>query len=252
MSEGVAPYLALVTSEHASQPNFTAVLTAFLQPFADGQARLQSLPGLYDVDVAAGTQLDAVGMWVNRSRLLAEPLTGIYFSFDTLGVGFDQGIWFGPYSPTSGLVPLEDTTYRALIKAVIVANQWDGSIPGAYAVMNAFFAAADAPFNSVLIQDNGDMTMAVAVMGPAPNPTLQALIQAGALDVRPAGVGIANYYGNPFYPMPFFGFDVQNTAIRGFDQGCWAVALPFTPSSGLGAFAFGFDNFFSIALMSGT
>jgi hypothetical protein len=188
MSGDVSPYTSLITSEHASAPNFVATVAASCQPFADLLAVLQSIPSLYDLDNAVGAQLDTVGLWVGVSRNLAEPLTGVYFSFDTAGVGFDQGVWFGPGDSTTTLFALPDDIYRTLLRAKIAANQWDGSIPDAYAIWDIMLQPIGL---DIQITDNGDMTMTQTLVG-TPDVVTQAIFNQGLLDLKPAGVSVTN------------------------------------------------------------
>ena len=116
MTADVTQYLALVSSEHSDKPNFNAMLAASVQPSADLAALYTTIPQLYDVDLAVGTQLDTIGQWVGITRALTTPLSGVYFAFDTANVGFDQGVWQGPYDPTTGLTSLPDDMYRLVLK----------------------------------------------------------------------------------------------------------------------------------------
>ena len=219
MSADITPYLSLITSEHASAPNFVASVGVSVQPFADILTVLNSFPNLYDLDNAEGQQLDVVGQWIGVSRYVSTPIAGVYFSFDTLNIGFDQGLILGPGDPVSGLTALPDDIYILLIKAKIIANHWDGTIPGAYAAWNDLFQPEGY---QIVIQDNGDMTMTMGLVTSAINPTFAALFTGGYLDLRPAGVLIDGYVF-PSGPGPFFGFDVENSVIAGFDVGYLAV-----------------------------
>lgn len=213
-------YTDLITSEHQDKPNFAAVLAAILRPVADIVDTIGSLPATFDIDEAQGNQLDIIGLWVGVSRQLNEPLAGVYFSFDTIGLGFDEGVWQGQFDPTSGLVSLPDDAYRALLYATIGANQWDGSIPGAYAVWQQLFGSSER----VLIQDFGDMSMLMALMDKSPNATINALFTTGVIRLKPAGVQLM--LAQPSVAAaPLFGFDIQNAAISGWDSGCWPTIL---------------------------
>ena len=217
----VTTYLNLVTSEHRNKPNFIAFLTAVLQPLVDTQAVLLTMSGLYDLDVAVGQQLDVVGQWVGASRNLSVPLIGVYFAFDMANIGFDQGTWYGPFDPTSGLVSLPDDAFRTLIRATIAANHWDGTINGAYAAWNILFAGTGI---GILIQDLGDMHMLFALTGPVPDAVTLALLEGGYLSLVPAGVQVDNYYSPSVPDTPYFGFDAQNSNVAGFDTGAWGLA----------------------------
>lgn len=132
-------YTALITSEHRDKPRFMAVVGALVQPLVDQMNVLQSMPGKFDLDNAVGVQLDDVGLWVGVSRKIRTPLTGIYFSFDIDGLGFDQGTWKGPFDPDTGLTVLDDDTYRLVIRAKIGANRWDGTLESSAAILNSIF-----------------------------------------------------------------------------------------------------------------
>lgn len=226
MSGSVAPYTALVTSEHNQKPRFLAALTALVQPFADDLAALQSMPALYNLDTAVGEQLDVVGQWIGPTRYLEETLTGVYFSFDTPSLGFDQGVWNGTGGST-GLVALPDYTYRLLLYATVAANHWDGTVPGAERLLNAFWN----PLGYYeYIVDGLDMTMTFLLIGPPLSALDLALFYGGFFDVRPAGVGVANHIfipgsgGVPTHPI--FGFDLSTPFIAGFDIGYWDGLSP--------------------------
>jgi len=224
MSADVSAYTGLITSEHQT-PNFIAVITALVQGHADNQALLAELASYFDLDAAVGVQLDTVGLWVGVSRYLTVPLTGVYFAWNTDGVGWKQGTWHFPFEPTTQLDTLPDDAYRLLIKAKIAANNWDGTVPSAYDIWNLLFAGSGT---SILIQDNQDMTMEYALLGPLPNAVTLALLENGYLDVKPAGVAI-NYYWTPALPdTPYFGWGVENDSISGWTVGAWGNVTPAT------------------------
>jgi len=225
MSGSLDDYLSLITSEHSDKPKFIATVTATIQPLVDAFAALTAVPPLFDIDTASGAQLDVVGQWVGRSRYLSQPLTGVYFSFETAGVGFDQGTWLGPNDPTTGMVALPDEPYRTLLKAVIAANDWDGTIPQAYEVWSTVF---DGTGISILIQDGNDMTMLFALFGGIPDAVTLALLTGGYIVLRPAGVQISAYMAPSVADTPYFGFDYENNTVAGFDYGAWGTILPAT------------------------
>lgn len=216
----VSPWLNLITSEHNQQPNFMTMLANVFQPFADNIALMNSLPSLYDLDNAVGAQLDAVGLWVNETRDISVPLTNVYFSFDVAGLGFDQGTWYDTFNPVTGLVILSDDAFRTLIRAAIANNQWDGTIPGAYGVWNILFAEQDT---GILIQDLQNMHMLFALTGMIPDAVTIALFTQGYLGLVPAGVTVDAYFVPSVPDVPYFGFDIENSAISGFDAGAWGV-----------------------------
>ena len=215
-------YLGLVTSEHSDKPRFVEMITTSAKGFVSDQEVSSRTSTLYDLDSAIGRQLDVVGEWVGRSRDLKIPLQGVYFSLDTEGVGFDEGTWKGRFDPDSGLVSLPDDSYRTLLKATIAANYWNGTIPQAYEIWEVLF---EEDGYEILIQDYGDMTMLIALVGPTPDAVTLALFKGGYLSLNPAGVQII-YYVVPSVPdTPIFGFDADGEYVKGFDQGCWAQPI---------------------------
>lgn len=252
MSGDISPYLSLITSEHADKPNFVAWLSAQLQAFADGTAIYGQFTSSYDLDTAVGSQLDVVGQWVGRTRYVAVPLS-VYFSLDTPGLGLDEGIWYESFNPLTGLVALPDEQYRIYLKAMVVANQWDGSIPNAYLAWSTLFSATQSTLllgdgkyllladgaklllnnyaSQIFIQDYDDMSMIIGIFGTAPNAVTLALLTGGYIDLRPEGVRIRGYATPTVNNQPLFGLDVPNElsrALAGLDLGNWALITPPT------------------------
>ena len=181
----VQDYLDLVTSEHQDQPNYIAFLSIFLQGQVDLMNLYATFPVLFDVDYAVGAQLDAVGARVGESRNVEVPLTGVYFAWDTVGVGWNQGVWQGQFDPDEGIVRLSDDAYRQLIKATIAANHWDGTVPSAYEVWEIAFGAGN-----VEMKDNQNMTIDTKWIGPNPDAVTVALLEGGNFLLQPAGVAV--------------------------------------------------------------
>lgn len=221
LQASVNDYLGLVTSEHNKRPNFMAMIAAVVQGHVDNINLLKNFVNLFDIDQAVGQQLDFIGQWVGVSRNITIPLTGVYFAFDTTGVGFDQGTWFGPGSSSTGLTVLADSDYRILLKAKIAANHWDGTVPGAYAIWSIVFALEG--FN-ILIQDGQDMSMAFILLNTTVSAVALALLVNGYIALKPAGVHITGYW-QPSTSGPMFGFDATSSLIAGFDSGAWAKQL---------------------------
>lgn len=214
MSADISPYLGLVASEHQDQPNYNAFISVFLQGMADAAAIAASLTETFDLDTAVGVQLDRVGQWIGQTRILRIPITGAFFSWDIDTIGWDQGIWFVPGDESDSIVALPDEQFRALLKATALANRWDGSVSMAEECWGILFAGT--PFQ-VLIIDNMDMSMDLYLFGGVVDPVTQALFEGGYLNLKPVGVRV-NYHT---IGGPVFGLDMENDAIKGFDEGDW-------------------------------
>ena len=219
MTASTSTYLALIPSENASKPNFMAAVAALTQPFVDEQNQLIYASTAFNLDTAVGAQLDVVGQWVGISRLVATPISGIFFAFDTAGVGWDQGSWQGLYDPSTGVVSLPDDAYRVLIRAQIASNHWDGTMPSLVALMLTVFAGTGT---LVFAQDNQNMTITIGIAGTLPPAIDLALLKGGYIVPRPSGVGVS-YLTTSVGGSPLFGFDVSNSYVAGFDTGAWGV-----------------------------
>jgi len=182
----VQNYLDLMTSEHVGQEKYAAFLSIFLQGQVDLLNLYSTMPQLFDLDVAVGDQLDAVGVRVGISRLVTTPIVGKYFAWDTDFVGWDQGVWQAPTDPDTGIVRLSDEAYRTLIRAKIAANHWDGTVPGAYEVWAVAYGDG-----MLTMQDNQDMTTVVTWVGPPPDAVTIALM-SGEIMLKPAGVEVSS------------------------------------------------------------
>jgi hypothetical protein len=215
----IGNYLSLVTSQHRGKPKFEAVVTANNAPLLASQNLALVISEMFDVDNAVGAQLDIVGLWVGLSRSVAIPLTGVYFAWNTSGLGWGQGVWKNMFDPTTGLVNLPDSVYRNALKAKILENYWDGTIPGIYAIWAAMFppggpaldggvtdpsldgALTDSDLDGVVTEagadttgikvvDYGDMTMDVVFTGVPLDAATFSLFEAGVINIKPAGVSV--------------------------------------------------------------
>ena len=90
-------YLNLITSEHRVRPKYVAYVTALLKIAGDVEDLLLTMSTYFELDTAAGAQLD----------ILADRV----------------GVIRGEYS---------DDQLRTLIRAAILRNTWDGSSSQAY------------------------------------------------------------------------------------------------------------------------
>lgn len=215
-------YLDLITAFHRGKPKFSAMIRALVEPVVGQINFKQHLPLDFDIDEAVGVQLDAVGEWVGRSRFVGTPISGVFFTFDHPGRGFDQGVWFRPqYDTPAGVTRLDDDTYRTLLRAKIAANSWDGTLPAAKSALEIIFPSGET---TIIVTDNQDMTITFAVAGQIPSMLFIALLSDGYIPLKPEGVR-ANYVVTTV-DGPVFGFDVQNDLISGFDAGAWGA----TPS----------------------
>ncbi|GFM38010.1 DUF2612 domain-containing protein [Desulfovibrio psychrotolerans] len=215
----ISDYLALISSQHRHRPKFMAVMEAILAPLCGIDNVLQEMRCAFDLDSAVGVQLDKTGEWIGRSRRLSVPLTDVYFSWDADTVGWGQGVWKGPYDPASGMVSLPDDAYRNLLRAKVAANDWDGTIPGAYTIWGAAFAATGS---IILIQDNQDMSMVVGIAGVPPDAVMCQLLLQGYIPLKPQGVRVAYFAVTPSTDpdaAALFAWDCDSAGLAGWGTG---------------------------------
>jgi hypothetical protein len=257
-------YVGLITPWQSTKARFVATVRAGVQPYADAQAVIASLPGAFDLDDAIGAQLDATGQWIGPTRYVPLPIITGYFSLDVDGLGLDQGVLREAYSDATTIYALDDDVYRRLLYAVIAANHWDGTVPGAQAVFDTFFTD---PATHVFVQDNAqapypytyfsldiqgqgldegliystgteaatsqaaaDVSMTIGVSGKIPPPIYLGLLAQNALRIKPAGVE-TTYTVTTVDGAALFGLDVGNEFVAGLDIG----AIGASPSDLLAA-----------------
>ena len=221
----ISKYLSLVTPYHRGKPKFTATIEEALQPFAEAQAFLASIPREFDVDYAIGVQLDVVGEWVGAKRRLPIPLQDFWFRWNDTRRGWSAGVWQDATQDISqiGITYLGDDDYRSLIKAKIAANHWNGTVAGGQPALDAFFANSGT---LSFIQDRHDLTMAIGVSGELPKLQKVALLGGGYIKLKPAAVK-TYYWFTSVDTKPLFGFGMQNAYVSGWNIGAWGVTSDY-------------------------
>ncbi|GAB2938358.1 DUF2612 domain-containing protein [Hafnia psychrotolerans] len=226
----MSKYTDLITNYHSQKPLFVDHIDLITRPLADTAGSLSSFITDFDIDSAIGVQLDILGKWIGRTRVVSQPISGIYFSFDTDGLGFDQGVWQGPYDPDAGFTNLSDETYRIILKAKIAINHWNGTNETLPEILDTALTGSGLRMQIV---DNQDMTISILVFPETDisNVSLEliAAIRQGYLTVKAAGVWAGDIQ-TPSIETPstgnkFFGFDMDNDYIAGFDEGAWEMKL---------------------------
>lgn len=226
----MSKYTDLITNYHAGKPKFVAHVDLSTRPFTYISTALNGLLTAFDIDTAVGKQLDILGEWIGRSRIVSQPISGIYFSFDTDGLGWDQGVWQGPYDPDAGFTSLSDDVYRVILKAKIAINNWNGQNDTLPPILDTALAGSGLKMQIV---DNQDMTISIWVFPEVDiskvSLELIAAIRQGYLTVKAAGVWAGDIQTpsvlTPSVGNQFFGFDMDNDYIAGFDTGAWEKTL---------------------------
>lgn len=188
-------YTTLITSEHADKPNFIATVNLVANGIGDLTSVIQSIPALYDLDAAVGSQEDTVGLWVGQPRVVPNVLTLQYFGFSENGGAADGTQQpFGelgdasvgaPFYELGGAIGtttlLNDTQYRTILRAAIIRNQYDGSLAQLEAALLDIFGVA-CP-----VIDPGVRSV-VTIVPQAQSQVIQALVSNYDILPRPAAV----------------------------------------------------------------
>lgn len=186
-------YLSLITSEHSVRPKFMKTVSALLQPLQDIFKIAAEIPPAYSIDAAVGKQLDIIGARVGALRTVATE---------------------------GGAYVLSDSDFRIYIKSKVAQNAWTGGIDDLQDMWLDVFGT------EIGIVDNQDMSIDVYIVG-AVSAGLSALIKAGLIIPKPAGVKINIYY---FSDGKLFGYGMNNELVTGYG-GYWrytAQAPAFT------------------------
>lgn len=223
MINTVETYTDRITSQFQNNPKYMATVAFDVAFYVHMQELFDSMErsgGIFDLSTPpVGDQLDIIGKWVGVSRTIAEPITGVYFSWDdTAGDGWDSGVW-QPNNEPANLVTLPDDVYLTVIRAKIAANSWDGTTEGAYKVWNVLF-----PLLKLLIIDLQNMSYIVALVGAPIDALTQALLTQGYLPLKPEGIRIADYIVS-VDSNPLFSWDVSTSSMAGWDVGSWGKEL---------------------------
>lgn len=179
-------YQALLTSEWQGSEKFITWLNAVISPLFDLILFLVSVDPSFDLSMASGGRLDILGSIVGVSRVV-------------------------PFIPSNGVSPiLDDNTFRILINATIIRNQFSGQNDGTLQTLwsNLF------PGGTIIIDDQQNMTATVIAAGNFTS-IITDLINNGFIVPRPEGV----QYTFTLPTLPIFAVDQNNTVAAGVDLG---------------------------------
>lgn len=258
----MSKYTDRISNYHAGKSKFFAHVDLSTRPLIDISQTMTGMISAFDIDTAVGKQLDILGEWIGRKRRVSTPISGVYFSWDTEKLGWDQGVWQGPFDPDDGFLDLSDEVYRLVLKVKIAINHWNGQNDTLPDILDSALAGSGL---RIAIVDNQDMSISIWILpdysivlnetdrlifdsavnkgpfvvipeGYVPsrydlnpidqvNSELWWAIQNGYLTVKAAGVKVKEMQMPSEGGYTFFGFDVDNEYISGFDSGAWGVDI---------------------------
>lgn len=210
-------YTDLIAGYHVGKERYTSWVFTLTEPLRIARERLAALREDFDVDTAIGAQLDAVGVRVGVSRNLPMTLTDVYFALDNVdGVGLDLGVWKGQYDPVDGTTTLGDETYRAVIKAKIAQNHWDGTRGSLPDFLGEVLGQFGQPAKVLDLEDLDTMHVVLHLTKDTTPPIVWELFSRRIIDVTAAGVSL-DVVDN----LPWFALDYETASLGGFDHGNW-------------------------------
>lgn len=189
MADNNLAYLKLITSEYANKPLYNSYVKAFLDMLSPLVDNYDAFDSLFNLDTAAGEQLDTLGSLVGISRKL-------------------------PISNSNIDPILNDDTYRKVILSKIMANHWNGSIEGLEGILQKVF-----PDLSYSIVDNQDMSYNVVIIDPDYDEQVVELLFEGYILPKPSGIKV-NY---TIVDKALFGFDADTNVVKGWDLAEWSA-----------------------------
>lgn len=187
--DGITPYLQLFTSQYQNSPKLMSMAESLIA-MADSAVNVSTSIAIdFELNNAVGDQIDILGDILGVSRIL-------------------------PFQPTdpNDSATLTDALYKILLRATIALNHWDGKIASIYPLWRELF-----PDGEVIIKDELDMSFTVTLAGSF-SSLIVDMITHDLIIPRPEGVMINFVFGE----LPFFGFDLDDDYISGFDKGKWA------------------------------
>ena len=210
-------YTDLIAGYHVGKDRYTAWVFTLTEPLRIARERLAALREDFDVDTAIGAQLDAVGVRVGVSRILPMTLTDVYFALDDVdGIGLDLGVWKGVYDPVDGTTTLGDETYRAVIKAKIAQNHWDGTRGSLPHFLGEVLGQFGQPAKVLDLEDLDTMHVVLHLTKDTTPPIVWELFSRRIIDVTAAGVSVDRVDNNQW-----FGFDYETASVKGLDESEW-------------------------------
>ena len=151
-------YESLVTYRNSLKPKYMEFLRTILEHPVSMAAVTDSFLYAFDLDNAAGVNLDTIGALIGMNRLL-------------------------PFVPTTGTREMNDDEYRSMIRLKIARNVWDGRNADVNNIYRSIF-----PELNIKYVDNQDMTVTIHFTGVFGFRTAEIMAVSGILLV-PAGVG---------------------------------------------------------------
>lgn len=182
-------YTELIAGAYREKPRFTEWVYQLTEPVLEARQGLADMVNQYDIDLAEGKQLDAIGVRVGVSRYLKLRITDVFFAFDDVdGIGFDLGVWKTPRDGTYGITELGDDIYRILLKAKVALNQYGGKNDALEEMLKLVMEAFGVNTAQWAYVDNQNMNIDLYVFKKSVPPIVWELFSKKVFSLNHAGV----------------------------------------------------------------
>ena len=186
----VQKYSDLLILQYRGKPKAVAHVQAVVTPVI-----MEQLPALieasYDVNTAVGPQLDILGKYAGIAGGLTKKVDG------TGRIQYDF----------TGVVTLDDASFRQLIKIKIVQNYSRSSLDDIQTLLNTFFPG------TIQVFDHQNMTMGYYFDATFGSQQLAEVFIRGGFLPKPMGVQLNSLiYGSEALTTGFFGFRTYDNA----------------------------------------
>ena len=156
----VQEYELLISEQNSRRQKYMGLVQSVLEMGSGVASVVESFDEAFDVDNAAGAQLDIIGDLVGVKRLL-------------------------DYAPSVGDREMSDDEYRTCIRMAVARNEWDGSNAGVFEA----YRVLEASGVGINYLDNQNMTVTLNIVDALSVRMYEILRNIGVLLV-PAGVDV--------------------------------------------------------------
>lgn len=183
-------YSKLIIYQYKAKPKAKATIDALMGEIDNIAANLYDLLDQWDIDIARGYSLDIIGRRVGVSRILPNFASKGYFGYlkSINGKPWGDGVWYRYGEKLGDSLSLNDTDFRFLIKAKIIKNFQNGTLPY---VLNALRRIISPDSN---VEDNKNMTATIYLPLDSLNSLQQYMILQ--MDILPRPMGVMYNYVN--------------------------------------------------------
>lgn len=228
-------YRKLITSEYRLAPKFNETVRRMVRYGVKLDSSVLDIVDKFDIETAAGGQLDILGRCVGVTRELSfEPSQlvygiicpnasemyldsaeeSIYTVYQTPVPSKFADIQEVKGKPAADLEDdalVTDDVFRIMIKARIIQNIWKGNVLDLYEMWDNLFPDSQG----LQIQDLQDMSFNIVLLGDY-SVLMQELIMHGYIIPKPEGVRINTLSFISTDGLPIFAYDYNNINYSGY------------------------------------